>query len=622
MSLTEALSSALSGLNAAQTGLSLVAGNVANAQTPGYVRKTATLVANTTGTHGAYVQVGAINRVLDQFVQAQVRTEASGAAYATLRSNIYDQLQSVYGTPNSSSTLEDVFNKFTTALQALTTSPGDRPTQIAVVSAAQGLTQTLNQMTSSIQTLRSQAELGLSDDVTQANDCMQQIAALNLALGKSSQADSATAGLEDQRDAYIDKLSKLMDIRVINGDNRQVTVFTTSGVQLVGTQASTLSFDPHPTVIAESMWSATAADRSLGTVTLTSVGGTVTDLVATGSIRAGEIAGYLSMRDNVLVQAQAQIDQFAAAMASSLSDTTTAGTAATVGLQTGFDVDIGSLQDGNSISLTYTDTAGPTQYQVTFVRVDDTTALPLSNTDTVDPNDTVVGLDFSGGMASVIAQITAALAGSNLTISNPAGTTLRIIDDGGPNLADVDALSTTATATATTGSVALPFFLDNNSPYSGAITALTAQSVGLAGRIAVNAALVTDPALLTAYTTGIETSDSTRATFIYDQLVGTAHDYAPSTGIGTAASPYSGTLATFMRQFISQQGEAANNAHNLKQGQDVVLNSLQQRFEEAAGVNIDREMSDLLSLQNAYAANARVMSTVRDMLTELMRIAG
>jgi flagellar hook-associated protein 1 FlgK len=586
------------------------------------VRKTATLVANTTGTHGAYVQVGAINRVLDQFVQAQVRTEASGAAYATLRSNIFDQLQSVYGTPNSSSTLEDAFNKFTTALQALTTSPGDRPTQIAVVSAAQGLTQTLNQMTSSIQTLRSQAELGLSDDVTQANDCMQQIAALNLALGKSSQADSATAGLEDQRDAYIDKLSKLMDIRVINGDNRQVTVFTTSGVQLVGTQASTLSFDPHPTVIAESMWSATAADRSLGTVTLTSVGGTVTDLVATGSIRAGEIAGYLSMRDNVLVQAQAQIDQFAAAMASSLSDTTTAGTAATVGLQTGFDVDIGSLQDGNSISLTYTDTAGPTQYQVTFVRVDDTTALPLSNTDTVDPNDTVVGLDFSGGIASVITQITTALAGSNLTISNPAGTTLRIIDDGGPNLADVDALSTTATATATTGSVALPFFLDNNSPYSGAITALTAQSVGLAGRLTVNAALVTDPALLTAYTTGIETSDSTRATFIYDQLVGTAHDYAPSTGIGTAASPYSGTLATFMRQFISQQGEAANNAHNLKQGQDVVLNSLQQRFEEAAGVNIDREMSDLLSLQNAYAANARVMSTVRDMLTELMRIAG
>ena len=161
MSLTEALSSALTGLNAAQTGLSLIAGNVANANTPGYVRKTATLSANTTGTVGAYVQVKSINRVLDQFVQAQLRTESAGASYADLRSNMYDQLQAIYGTPNSSSTLENAFNNFTTTLQALTTSPGDRPTQIAAISAAQGVTQTLNQMTSGIQTLRSQAELGL-----------------------------------------------------------------------------------------------------------------------------------------------------------------------------------------------------------------------------------------------------------------------------------------------------------------------------------------------------------------------------------------------------------------------------------------------------------------------------
>lgn len=621
MSLTEALSSALTGLNAAQTGLSLVAGNVANAETPGYVRRTTTLVANTTGTVGAYVQVGAINRVLDQFVQAQLRTESSGAAYASLRSNIYDQLQSIYGSPNSTSTLENAFNNFTTTLQALTTSPGDRPTQVAAISAAQGLAQTLNQMTAGIQTLRSQAELGLSDDVTQANDALQQIAALNLQLGRSSRDDSATAGLLDQRDAYIDKLSKLMDIRVLYGDNRQVTVFTTSGVQLVGTQASTLSFDAHPTVTAASTWSATSA-RTLGTVTLTSPGGTQTDLVAIGAIRSGEIAGYLDMRDNVLVEAQAQIDQFAAAMSSALSDTTTTGTAAVVGAQTGFDVDIGSLQDGNSISLTYTDNSGPTQYQVTFVRVDDTSALPLSNTATINPNDTVVGLDFSGGIASVITQINTALAGSNVTASNPAGTTLRFLDDGAPNLSDVDAVSTTTTATSLTGAVALPFFLDGTTPYTGAISATAAQSVGLAGRIAVNQALVNDPAALVNYTTGLETSDATRANFIYDQLVSTAHDYAPAAGIGSASSPYSGTLGTFLRQFVSLQGEAANNAHNLKQGQDVVLNSLQQRFESAAGVNIDQEMSDLLTLQNAYAANARVMSTVKDMLAELMRIAG
>ena len=68
------------------------------------------------------------------------------------------------------------------------------------------------------------------------------------------------------------------------------------------------------------------------------------------------------------------------------------------------------------------------------------------------------------------------------------------------------------------------------------------------------------------------------------------------------------------------QGAAAANASSLKQGQDVVLSSLQQRFDSGSGVNIDQEMSNLLALQNAYAANARVMSTVRDMLTSLMQM--
>jgi flagellar hook-associated protein 1 FlgK len=75
-----------------------------------------------------------------------------------------------------------------------------------------------------------------------------------------------------------------------------------------------------------------------------------------------------------------------------------------------------------------------------------------------------------------------------------------------------------------------------------------------------------------------------------------------------------------MRQVISQQGEAAEAAANLKQGQDVVYNTLRQRFNNAAAVNIDEEMSNLLNLQNSYAANARVLSTVKEMLDALMRM--
>jgi flagellar hook-associated protein 1 FlgK len=71
---------------------------------------------------------------------------------------------------------------------------------------------------------------------------------------------------------------------------------------------------------------------------------------------------------------------------------------------------------------------------------------------------------------------------------------------------------------------------------------------------------------------------------------------------------------------LSLQGEAAANASNLAEGQDVVVNALQQRMNQASGVNVDEEMANLITLQTAYGANARVMSAVKDMLERLMEM--
>jgi len=52
----------------------------------------------------------------------------------------------------------------------------------------------------------------------------------------------------------------------------------------------------------------------------------------------------------------------------------------------------------------------------------------------------------------------------------------------------------------------------------------------------------------------------------------------------------------------------------------VVLATLQKKMDAASGVDIDEEMANLLALQNAYAANARVMSTVNSMFQALMQV--
>ena len=115
---------------------------------------------------------------------------------------------------------DTAYNNFTTALQALSTSPSSYSSQTAVLSAAQQLTQNLNSMTGGIQALRSQAEQGIANGVQQANQAMQTIAQINQQLSSTAPQDATTATLEDQRDQAVTQLSQLMNINVSQEQQR------------------------------------------------------------------------------------------------------------------------------------------------------------------------------------------------------------------------------------------------------------------------------------------------------------------------------------------------------------------------------------------------------------------
>jgi flagellar hook-associated protein 1 FlgK len=610
----------LSGLRATQTGLSLIASNVANAQTPGYVRKTLSLETRIAGGIGSSVNVGSVNREIDQYIQRQLRVETSGGSYAALTADFYQRLQKIYGAPGSDSALESIYNKFIGAIQDLTTNPETTAARSAVISSAQVLAQHLNSMTEDIQAMRGDAESGIADAVTKANDALLKIAALNSQLATSDPSSPATAAWEDQRDLYVNQLSELMDLRVVVGEHNQYNIFTTSGVQLVGTKASQLSFNPQATVTPATQWNADPAQSTLGTLLLVAPGGGSIDLIANSSVRSGKIAAYIEMRDKVLVEAQNQLDSMAAAMSQALSDVTTDGTAVTAGAQSGFELDVNGLLAGNTVRFTYTDYQTGLQHNITLMRVDDLGALPLSDSVTIDPNDKVIGINFAAGLAAVVAQLNATF-NNKVQFSNPAGTTLRLLDDGAANLSDIDAASVTRTVTALSGGgLELPFFTDGTAPYSGAITTKPAQLLGFAGRIAVNPLLAGDPAKLVLYSGSTAAGDAARPNFIYERLVNTALSFAPNTGLGTAATPYVSDLPTYLQQVLSFQGNAAENAISLSEGQSVVVNNLQQRLTDQAGVNVDREMANLVTLQTAYGANARVMTAIRDMIDILLKM--
>jgi len=623
MSLSSALSTIMAGLSTNQAALSIVSSNVANSQTPGYVTRTLDQVevAGSSADAGASVRAIGVNRQINLYLQSQLRTETSGGAYADQISNVLGQLQSLYGTPGGTGTLEATYNNFTSALQALSANSGASSARSLALTTAQSLAQELNTTTQGIQALRSNAEQDIGASVNQANNDLAQIAQLNAQLQSLPATDNTAATLMDQRDNAINDLSKLMDIRVVTDSANQATVYTTSGLQLVGNQASLLSFSGQGTLNASSLWNSNPALSGAGTLTLTSANGASVDLIATNSIGSGRIGADLKLRDSTLVQAQTQLDQLAATLSSSLSDITTAGTAVTSGSQSGFDVDLSNVLPGNSLNLTYTDTATNTPHQITIVRVDDPTALPLANT-AANPNDKVIGVNFQGGMASIISQLTAAIGNTNLQFSNPSGSTLRVLDNGAGALS-VNAASTTVTASAlANGNLQLPVFTDGSTLYTGVITGRGTQLTGFAGRITVNAALVSDPSKFIVYNTSPLTTagDTARSDFLYSQLTAGSFTYSPQTGLGSRAAPLKGTLPNYLQQFLGLQSNAATSAQQLAQGQDVVVNTLQQKFNSTSGVNIDAEMSSLIALQNTYAANAHIMSVVQSMMQTLMQI--
>jgi len=607
----------MSGLRANQAALTLVSSNVANVETPGYVRKSVNQVQTTTGTGSAGVTVTGVNRELDVYVQKQVLTETSGASYASTLANALQRLQGIYGDPSSDTTLEAAFNQLTAALQALSTTSDSPAARTTAVNAAQSLAQMLNSASAGIQSLRADAESSIKSSVDAANNAMKQIATINNQLLGTTGDDAAAASLLDQRDQYVAQLSQLMDIRVITNDRNQVTVFTNSGVQLVGSEAATISFDAQGTVTPNTTWSSDPSKSTLGTLTLTFPHGGDIDLIATNSIRSGSIAANLQLRDQTLVQAQAQIDQLAASMASALSDKVTSGTKAD-GPPANFSLDLTGLQNGNNVQFTYTDSANKT-HTVTLVQVNDPSVLPLKNSATNDPNDEVFGVDFSQGVGAVISQLNGMFGGAGLQFSNPTGETLQISGDAGGNAVVNSATSTITMTNLTSGNPELPLFVDNGVPYTGAITATGSQQTGLAGRISVNNLLLADPSRMIIYGAGTQSGDTTRSDFILSKLTQSSYYVSPQTGIGSSSTPFKGTMLSFLQQFTTMQGQAAASAQQLADGQNVVLSTLQNKLNSSSGVNIDEEMAHLLALQNAYSANARVMSTVKDMFDSLLQ---
>jgi flagellar hook-associated protein 1 FlgK len=223
----------------------------------------------------------------------------------------------------------------------------------------------------------------------------------------------------------------------------------------------------------------------------------------------------------------------------------------------------------------------------------------------------VIEIDMRAGAASIATQIQAAL-GPGFSVTNPSGSVLRVLDDGAAATTDVSALRITDPV--------LRLFTDNGpAAYTGSTTA-SAERTGFSSRITVNPEAMGDSRAFVAWTAGSPVADPTRPTRMADRFRTERFTFGSDTGLGSGSTAFTGTSGSFLRQVVTQRGAQAESASRVLEGQQIVMNNLAERRQDKSGVDIDTEMARLITIQNAYAANARVMTAVRDLFDILMRV--
>ena len=347
MGLYGVLGSALSGLRVTQAGLDVVARNVANADTPGYTKKTLGQSTLVVGSNVTGIRMGDITRDVDMLVQRQIRQENSGLGYIRILQQYYGQLDLMMGEPGSPNGIDSLFNTFRTSLENLATSPDLVHRPRADAARCPGA---CRQPQPDVRRHPGDAPLGRAAD--RRRGVAGQRSARKAVQDQPGHRQPRSgqrppADLLDIRDNYINELSELMDIRVIERDRGVVTVFTQSGTMLLDADPAKLTFDERGTVTAQSLYSEDPSESGVGSIKIIAQNGSVIDLIQDKQIRSRQARRTPGAARQHPCRRPAQLDDAGGLLARALSGRDVEGTAAASGAQNGFDIDLSGMLPGD-----------------------------------------------------------------------------------------------------------------------------------------------------------------------------------------------------------------------------------------------------------------------------------
>ena len=305
--ITQALRTAQSGLLVNQQALNSVSNNISNVNTPGYSKKVINFENVAVAGVPAGVKISSVIRQIDEGLLKTIRIENGELNTYSGKQTTFDRLQELFGAPGDNSSISHTIEEFAEAAELLAINPDKSMEPAEFVRRAQDVISRLQGMSESIQDQRLQADQKISDIVDQINSSTAQIDQLNDDIISSSTVGRDVTDLQDQRDLELDKLSKLVDIRYFFRSDGDAVVFTAGGRTLV---------DTVPPVVTHSSASGLTATstHAQGQINGIFVGPAIAGNDITNEVREGQLKANIDLRDNILPNLQAQLDNLAAKM--------------------------------------------------------------------------------------------------------------------------------------------------------------------------------------------------------------------------------------------------------------------------------------------------------------------
>ena len=209
-------------LQAMQIGLQVTGNNIANANTPGYIRQQTVYkpapVQNIGGlVLGLGVQVDGIVQEIDKFVQDRLVGAKGDRAGADIQQKAYNEVETVVNALSGTTDLSTTLTTFINSIQGVLGDQNSAATRNLVINNGDALAKNISNLSSRITSVQNEFNDRIAASADEINTLTQQVSKLNVQIatvegGGSSSSDAG--GLRVQRQQAVDRLSEIAGIKV------------------------------------------------------------------------------------------------------------------------------------------------------------------------------------------------------------------------------------------------------------------------------------------------------------------------------------------------------------------------------------------------------------------------